>query len=212
MAAKTRQQTLEALGNYQRQDGRDLGVEGIGQLLESESDRGIVVIFGSFIEDALRTRILLKLGQPSPAAAKNLTRNGGALSNWAQLISMAVVLGVIDEADTGLFECLKAMRNACAHSRKHIDFETPELLSVFYLMVDQNTAERIARLSREHRRMIFVLVCSCILDRVNGQPFELAMYRMQTGLDQVLAGEPLGPLPERLPQLSSPDGDPGQPR
>jgi hypothetical protein len=49
------------------------------------------------------------------------------------------------------------MRNACAHARQDISFETPELVAVFGLMLTPETREQMERISSAQRKFSFEL-------------------------------------------------------
>ena len=126
----TRQAVLEALGSYQKRGRLSNDVAGMADLLADESDRGVVVILGSLIEDVLLERLLKSFIPLSAAQTKNLTRGGGLLSSFEDRITLAHALGIIDDELVEDLHTVKAMRNACAHSRLDIGFLTPELRNV----------------------------------------------------------------------------------
>jgi hypothetical protein len=133
---KSRREILDDLRKYQRTGFLEMTDGGVvlSNAVRKETDRGLVIILGSITEDILTACVLSEFKQVSKALEKDLTRSGGALGTWAQLINVGLAFGLIDDDDAGDLEVFKAMRNACAHSRRHIDFNTPELREALSLL------------------------------------------------------------------------------
>jgi hypothetical protein len=66
------------------------------------------------------------------------------------------------------------MRNACAHARQDISFETPELVAVFGLMLTPETREQMEKISSAQRKFSFELCASWMFQRLNGLSHEEA--------------------------------------
>lgn len=150
---KTRKEILDALGKYQRAGFLEVDSEAVlNAAMKKETDRGLVIILGSITEDLLVACVLDEFKAVTKALEKELTRSGGALGTWAQLINLSLAFGFIDNDDASDLEVFKTMRNACAHSRQHIDFNTPELREAVSLWY-QPTILRLPR--NEGARLLF---------------------------------------------------------
>jgi hypothetical protein len=136
---KNRKEVLDALGAYQRK-GAFSDPESLAKTYKNETDRGLVVVLGSMTEDFLLTRIVDQFSPISNTLLKDLTRSGGALGTWAQQTNVALAMGIIDDSDANDLEVFKTMRNACAHSRQPIDFNTPELRDALGLLLKPSIA------------------------------------------------------------------------
>ena len=139
----SRQDLLEALSRYQRQGTRGVNVEEMGRMMADESDRGVVVILTSFIEDILLLQLRKKFAPLTDPQIKNLTRAGGLLANFDDRINLAQALGMLKQEHVESLQIFKAMRNACAHSRRDITFLTPELRQVMALLIEGDGADDI---------------------------------------------------------------------
>jgi hypothetical protein len=163
----------------------------IGSALWDESDRGFVVIIGSLTEDLLLTRIMDNFVALSKEQRKQITKSGGVLGSWANRAVIARALGIIDDDVAEMIEVLKAMRNACAHSRRRIDFDTPALRNVLGLILDDNTAkvvhEATKKTSQNIARTAYFLAASFVWGRIKGESVECANARCQAILDDTLA-------------------------
>ncbi|MCB2046985.1 MAG: hypothetical protein KDE32_02015 [Novosphingobium sp.] len=128
-----RRAILEALGAYQKRGSVSDNIYDLAYAVDSESDRGLVVMLGSIIEDMLLERILGTFVELTDWEKKELTRAGGILNNFNHRVVLAYSLGIIDQPTADHLRTMKAMRNACAHSRLPISFDTPELCSAVSL-------------------------------------------------------------------------------
>lgn len=178
--AKEHSKIIEALGRYQRQGGLD-DQPLLAKTIAGESHRGIVVIVGSVTEDLLLEQILKRLQPLSNERQKAMIRGGGALSTWAHLINVAVGLGIIDDDDAGQLELLKTMRNACSHSRRHIDFNTPELKEALALLMPTLSLAREVRRTTDKNALAILLSRPLVYlwCRIRGQTKAVAKKRVQ---------------------------------
>lgn len=143
---------------------------------ESESDRGVVMILGSLLEDGLLNRLVKEFQSLSAAQLKNLTRSGGLLSGFEQRIALAHALGVIDQETADDLQVIKAMRNACAHSRFKIDFLTPQLKEAFALLISEDAgAQNVRRAtSASLLRQVFIIIFTYLYSIINGTRRDVA--------------------------------------
>ncbi|MEZ5734702.1 MAG: hypothetical protein R3E09_02675 [Novosphingobium sp.] len=182
----TRQAALDALGAYQKRgrDNYDLGE--MADMLTDESDRGVVVLLGSLLEDILFERLTESFVSMSKTQKKELTRGGGPLSSFDQRANVAAALGLIDYSLIEALDVFKAMRNACAHSRHHIDFNTAELRNVMALLFDAETAEDIrnSKLSRA-LRTAFIAAFLYVSAIVRGHTTEAAQAAGDSLIDSM---------------------------
>lgn len=122
---------LKHLKAYAARRYQDNGAKAAVLALKGESARGAVVLATTQVEDALED----KLGELMPVLETDKFARGkvfgfeGAVGTFSRKSLMAYALGLIDKDEFDFIEVLREMRNACAHSRADIDFETPELLA-----------------------------------------------------------------------------------
>ena len=79
-------------------------------MLDHESDRGVVVILGSLIEDLLLERVVQNFVPLNQTQRNNLTRSGGLLGSFDDRINLAFALGVIDQDILETIQVVKAIR------------------------------------------------------------------------------------------------------
>jgi DNA-binding MltR family transcriptional regulator len=87
-----------------------------------------VLIGVSLIEDVLKQAILAKFPkQLSNTDLVSMFENEGPLSSIGARAALAFAMDVIDEKIRADIHCIKDIRNAFAHSRISLDFNTPEV-------------------------------------------------------------------------------------
>ncbi|MEQ1812436.1 MAG: hypothetical protein ABL889_21080 [Terricaulis sp.] len=136
---------------------------------KKESDRALIVVMGSLLEDNLALAIKTKL-RPMDAKeekALRLYNHDGPIGTFSAKINMAYVLQIIEGATRDDLHDLREMRNACAHSMRPIDFMTPQLFEVQkrLFMPSRDTLWRSPtnESSHEDRRNLFILKALTLL-------------------------------------------------
>lgn len=187
-ASKSNQQirkvALEALGSYQKRGAISDDIGEMADLLVNESARGVVVILGSLIEDLLLERLMGSFVSLTDPQKKNLIRGGGLLGTFEHRITLAHTLGIIDQNLVEMLQVVKAMRNACAHSRLDIGFETPELHAVLALLFEGQAAKAVRESNHPMGlRMYYIVAFVFISDLIKGVPEDTAHSRTQMLID-----------------------------
>lgn len=97
--------------------------------LYEASDRAVVIILGSHIEDVVQDAIMRQMISMADGDAiyNDLFGFQAALSSFSNKIKMAHALKCIDGRLFNELEILREMRNVCAHSRRPIYFSTNQL-------------------------------------------------------------------------------------
>jgi hypothetical protein len=170
---------LEALARYQRREGMPPS-EMLEGMISEESDRGIVIILGSWIEDELLNRIEQKFQPMSGPERKRLIERG-PLRDFNARILFGRALGILSEKDAEVLTTIKAMRNACAHSRQDISFQTPELRAVLLSVLsdqDRRIVEK-APIGSIAATTAFITACSFVLGILKGETVAEAHARIK---------------------------------
>lgn len=186
-----RSQALEALGAFQKLGGLPSDREGLGEILNGESDRGLIVILGSWLEDHLLDRLLELFATLTTVQRKDLVRPGGLLSTFADKIALASALAMIDQQTADELRVFQAMRNACAHSRQHMNLATQELKDVMSLLFADEPEDGMVELVRDGTprilRILLVAETVYLFAVIRGESRSTAMEHGQQILDAVLA-------------------------
>lgn len=99
---------------------------------------------------------------------------------------MAHVLGIIDDDTVDDLKIIKAMRNACAHSRLEIRFATLELRNVLALFFHGDTADLVREIDHpKSLRIFFVTVFIIVSEILRGGDRDAAVAKGQSFIDDM---------------------------
>jgi hypothetical protein len=110
---------------------------------KDESDRGAIILGGSVLEDVL-ARSDHQENADGEARRAELVRPGGLLSTFQDKISLGLAMAILNQELADQLHIMRQLRNACAHSIREVTMETPEINSVFGLLLDDQTSAKIA--------------------------------------------------------------------
>jgi len=156
----------------------------------------------------LLSHILDHFGEISPALIKDLTRSGGALGTWAQQTNLALALGIIHEQDASDLEVFRVMRNACAHSRQPLDFNTPQLRDAIGLLFVPDIAQiEVSQIARQLLRRMLAYFIMYMTERLfNNAPVKTPVERFRGFIQELRERQA---LQQTRSQQSSQDEDQG---
>lgn len=93
-------------------------------LVEAESDRGCALIGGAIAENALEAIIKTSFDFNSRSKVEDLFRTEGPLRGFSTKIKVAHAFDLIDTSIKSDLDRIREIRNAFAHSRKILKFDT----------------------------------------------------------------------------------------
>ncbi len=143
------------------------------ELLISESDRAVIIMFVSALEDALAERLVEMMpsisGEEKSAekARKSIFEFDGPLGSFGRKILFSYALGIIDEVTKGELEILRNVRNQAAHAQVQVTFETPEIDDALFGLLSEDI-EPLWRLPRK-RKTIFSGLCGSLFWKILGK-------------------------------------------
>lgn len=149
--------------------------------LRSESDRAAVIIAGSLLDDELAALIRKVMRPLSAEDRQRLFSFDGPAGTFSSRILLAYALRLIDANDRKLLNIIREMRNACAHSRTPISFDTPELRDVTVLLL---TEDQRGETDCKKLRALFIFVCALLLNILVGGKTEAKLAEVQAMVDR----------------------------
>ncbi len=200
---------LEALTRFQAAEAVYKDSAAVAKMLRAESDRALVIILASYVEDALLDRILYMLPE-GERYGPNIFKSG-SLRNFEHRISIAKALGAVTEAQAGLLDAIRSMRNACSHSRKPISFKTPELRNVLSAMLGKEPADIFEDPNDiPEVRGAFIAAASLLLWALRTAPDERASTAHEKDVPKSVRTEQLllAALQKKLPSKPAPGPHP----
>jgi DNA-binding MltR family transcriptional regulator len=124
--------------------------------LQAESDRGVMILAATMLDDALLTA----LGRTMPNASRSLRdqifSNDGPLSAFSKRITFAEALGLISPVVARQTNVIRKIRNVAAHAHAAVDFSLDEVKQALATMFEDNEKEMISRPGLRPRSGTFI--------------------------------------------------------
>lgn len=182
---KARDKVLSALADYQgKGDILDQQAD-LEKALKEESHRGLLVILVSHLEDALLDRIIQEIPK---GADYRRQLSKGPLKSVENRIVMGKALGLLTEREAIVMDVFKAMRNACAHSRRDISFATPELADALKLVLAEDGKSMIDEIDADGRMGAFITCSTYLISFFKGSTHDETYARMGQLVERLGAG------------------------
>jgi hypothetical protein len=100
------------------------------QTAAKADDRGFCLLMSAHVENTLEQALDHLLGRPREDIREALYKEDGPLATFAQKITMAHALRVIGTVTYANLRNIRQVRNAFAHAKVPIIFDTPEVAAV----------------------------------------------------------------------------------
>ncbi|PFE05058.1 transcriptional regulator [Bacillus sp. AFS023182] len=107
----------------------DIAFKEFEKEVENSSDRGLVLVCGSII-DQLLNELLKTLLIKSDSVEKDLFKVNGVLGTFDSKIQMSYYLGLISQNEKSNITYLQRIRNKFAHQFVDISFKNPDIINV----------------------------------------------------------------------------------
>ncbi|HKT14829.1 MAG TPA: hypothetical protein VJR87_05425 [Allosphingosinicella sp.] len=95
--------------------------------LKKEGDRSVAIVASALLESTLEKFLIAHIRHRDSKLIGQLFENRGPLSDFNGKILIGVAFGVFSPAQGDHFQIIRHVRNAFAHSRVPISFETPQI-------------------------------------------------------------------------------------
>jgi hypothetical protein len=123
--------SVKALRRYWKNRAEFPDPQQLAEEIFSTSDRASVILSATLLDDALATRLAAIFGvRIDSAEFDHIFRFEGPLGSFASRIEISSLFRVLDDTTCRQLHVIREMRNACAHTKRPISFETPALLNV----------------------------------------------------------------------------------
>ncbi len=138
MTGPSRKQMMAALKAHARMPITNASIDAHARSVETESDRGAIIITAAMIEDTLTQAIRSKMAHLNSKELSDLFDYSGPMGTFSAKIKSAQAIGIIDRATRSHIEVIKEMRNACAHSQQPLTFADNELRDAVFSMLTED--------------------------------------------------------------------------
>lgn len=123
----SRDADLSALKKLYSQPRSDADMPMIVGMLNTENDRTVALVCSTLIEEALKDAILSRMVQLSRDDSDKLFSGYAPLASMSAKTLIAFALGIIGKKTRQNLQTLRAVRNAFAHARAPLTFDTIEV-------------------------------------------------------------------------------------
>lgn len=168
--------------------------------LARESDRAVVILTTSILDDMLKNLIARNLciaPKPTPKQIDHIFRFDGPFGSLSSRTEVAFLFGLIDETTRSQLSELREMRNACAHSIQPLSFQTKELAAVARRILKSKIAPT-SMLSTPHgMRIAFMTEFSILLQTLVLGTREAGLESVRDSLKKLFSDAGI-PLPDTL--------------
>jgi DNA-binding MltR family transcriptional regulator len=109
----------------------DADISGLAEELKRQSDRSLITLAASFLDDALAYRISKRFCfAPEDKEYSFCFRFEGPLGTFSSRLEIAALFGIIDDETYQELDIIRELRNACAHCKHPITFDTAQIANV----------------------------------------------------------------------------------
>jgi hypothetical protein len=152
------------------------------ELLITESDRAVIIMFASAIEDCLEERLLGMM--PTASGASKTAKDerealfgfGGPLASFSNKINLAKALGLINSATGKSLHTLRSIRNQAAHAQTEITFTTPQISDSLLNLLPENFSGFWSSHAL-NRKALFSSICGSLAYHILGRDaFDVNKY------------------------------------
>jgi len=130
--------------------------------LKGESDRGVLVLAPTLIEDALEVAITDALPGYLSADHDSLFGFESPLGTFSRKTNMAKALGLISRPTADLIDLIRCMRNAAAHVQQNVSFSDSVVFDSVLALVSESTRELVHSEGGGLARDTFIIACSLL--------------------------------------------------
>lgn len=159
--------TRKALKRLANTDPTKLGPEHIVSNLKNESDRSVIVLLGSIIEDCLKRKIEEKLTGLAGERDSFFDFNGVA-GTFSSKIMLAKALEIIDSNTRNRLDLLREMRNCSAHATENVTFSTQEMLDAAIQFAPEEVQNAMKGMETQKLRDSFIFICTAMMAQIDG--------------------------------------------
>jgi hypothetical protein len=106
----------------------------LGEIRNTESDRAAAILAGSFVEDCLQQAISRRLKIRNNHQRSQLFGINAPLGSFANKIRIGYALDIFGIETYENLDLIRSIRNAFAHCKLSVSFETPEIAAICHLL------------------------------------------------------------------------------
>ena len=139
-------------------------VEATLSALQDESDRGVMLLVATQLEDALTHYVSVRLDGLTIAEREGFLGPDGPAGAFGVKIKLAAGMKIIHRRAYDALEVVRHIRNASAHALHPITFDTPIVKQAVLALLPPDERDKVKDQNAEFVRLIFRMACLEILN------------------------------------------------
>lgn len=137
--------------------------------LRAESDRGVMILAATMLDDALRTALARIIPRANSRTKSQIFSNDGPLSTFSKRIIFAEAAGLISPIVAKQINVVRQIRNVAAHAHAAVDFSLNEVKQALATMFQDNEmGDDFETWSQAKVRNFYLQICGYIADHLIG--------------------------------------------
>ncbi len=182
-----RKAVFSALKSFAENGLLDATGDQFGQMMVDESDRGLVIILVSIIDDVLAAQLEGRMRDLSSRMRDRIFGFEGPLGTFSSRMKLAYALEVIDYETYQDLDTMRSMRNACAHSRRDISFENEALRKALDLLFEfeDDPSYSLKDCDPQLCKVHFMAATTYTMSRIGGDSKEEASQKSNKVYDEI---------------------------
>ena len=137
--------------------------------LRTESDRGVMILAATMLDDALLTALARLLPKANSRTRSQIFSNDGPLSTLSKRITFAEASGLTSPKVAKQMNVIRQIRNVAAHAHAAVDFSLDEVKHALATMFEDNEmGDEFETWSQSKVRNFYLQICGYMADRLIG--------------------------------------------
>lgn len=137
--------------------------------LKAESDRGVMILAATMLDDALLTALGRALPRANSKMRSEIFSNDGPLATFSKRIMFAEAAGLISPIVAKQMNVIRRIRNAAAHAHAAVDFSLDEVKQALATMFQDNEkSDDFETWSQAKVRNFYLQICGYLADHLIG--------------------------------------------
>lgn len=146
--------------------GNPAAVEGYIESMWSENDRGVIILQGGIVEQLLEDALKAKMPHLNTDERDKLFGYNAPITTFSNKMRVANAMGLVSRQMMGKIDLFREMRNACAHSREPISFQSDQIFNAVVCLVSDMRIGIPRKDDHEGIKMAFLLMGLLIMGTV----------------------------------------------
>ena len=134
--------------------------------LKAESDRGVMILAATMLDDALRVALMRTMPTASKNVKDQIFTHDGPMGTFSKRILLAEGIGMFSPAVARQVHVIRRIRNAAAHAHADVSFAVEEVKQPLATVLDNDQADDFETWPAKKVRNFYLQLCGYIADHL----------------------------------------------